>query len=114
MGDAAINAGNSGGPVLGAHGRAVGVAFAGLQSGENIGYVIPSTVVHFFLRGYAETGTFRGLCSLGVRVQQTQSVALRRLYGLDSSSSEPHEKGLGVLVKGVAPLSAAAAAGVKA
>lgn len=104
--DAAINSGNSGGPVLDAQGRAIGVAFAGLRSGENIGYVIPGSVALFFLRGYAAAGRFEGLCSLGTRVQSTQSAAMRRFFGLDGVSS-------GVLITAVAPLSPAEAAGVR-
>lgn len=39
--DAAINSGNSGGPVFDDEGHVVGVAFAGLDEADNIGYVIP-------------------------------------------------------------------------
>ncbi len=46
--DAAINPGNSGGPVF-QDGKVVGVAFQGLQSGDNIGYMIPTTVIDHFL-----------------------------------------------------------------
>ena len=46
--DAAINPGNSGGPVL-YEGKVVGIAFQGNDSGENLGYMIPSDVIkHFF------------------------------------------------------------------
>lgn len=113
--DAAINPGNSGGPVLTPSGRAVGVAFAGLQNSSNIGYVIPGCVALFFLRGYTSIGRFPGLCSLGVRVQPTQSPALRSLHGLDK-----HQKGTdastrgGVLVVAVAPLSSACSSGLTA
>ena len=49
--DAAINPGNSGGPVL-QDGKVVGVAFQG-YSGEvaqNVGYMIPTPVIHHFLQ----------------------------------------------------------------
>ncbi|CAE8605237.1 unnamed protein product [Polarella glacialis] len=116
--DAAINPGNSGGPVLDPSGCAIGVAFAGLSSGENIGFVIPGSVALFFLRGYAKCGSFRGLCSLGLRVQQTQSMALRDFQGLaaghsDSGGNAPASRDGGVLVVDVAPLSSAAAAGLQ-
>ena len=71
----------------------MGVAFASLTSGENIGYVIPSTVVNFFLRGYETTGTFPGLCSLGVRIQNTQSPGLRRLHGLEGGIADKEMSG---------------------
>jgi S1-C subfamily serine protease len=46
--DAAINPGNSGGPVM-QNGKVVGVAFQGIRLAENIGYMIPTTVVQHFL-----------------------------------------------------------------
>jgi S1-C subfamily serine protease len=46
--DAAINPGNSGGPVM-QQGKVVGVAFQGLRSADNIGYMIPTTVIRHFL-----------------------------------------------------------------
>ncbi|MBN1972073.1 MAG: trypsin-like peptidase domain-containing protein [Sedimentisphaerales bacterium] len=46
--DAAINPGNSGGPVI-QNGKVVGVAFQGLQEADNIGYMIPTTVIKHFL-----------------------------------------------------------------
>jgi len=62
--DAAINPGNSGGPVIQA-GKVVGVAFQGLRQAENIGYMIPTTVIRHFL-GDVEDGKYDGFGSLGV------------------------------------------------
>ncbi|MBI9015796.1 MAG: trypsin-like peptidase domain-containing protein [Phycisphaerae bacterium] len=53
--DAAINPGNSGGPVI-QDGKVVGVAFQGLTSGDNIGYMIPTPVINHFLKDI-EDGT---------------------------------------------------------
>ncbi|CAK8985832.1 Protease Do-like 10 [Durusdinium trenchii] len=119
--DAAINPGNSGGPVLDASGKAVGVAFAKLQSSANIGYVIPGSVVRYFLRGVARCRS-PVLCALGVRLQPARSAALRAWHGLDGGTlqtkppgaSDPQETEDGALVVDVAPLSAAAQAGLKA
>ena len=47
--DAAINPGNSGGPVI-QDGKVVGVAFQGLTNADNIGYMIPTTVIAHFLK----------------------------------------------------------------
>jgi S1-C subfamily serine protease len=62
--DAAINPGNSGGPVL-QDGKVVGVAFQGLQSGDNIGYMIPTTIIAHFLKD-VEDGRYDGFGSFGV------------------------------------------------
>lgn len=62
--DAAINPGNSGGPVI-QQGKVVGVAFQGLQMADNIGYMIPTTVINHFLDDI-EDGKYDGFGSLGV------------------------------------------------
>jgi S1-C subfamily serine protease len=62
--DAAINPGNSGGPVV-QNGKVVGVAFQGLQEAENMGYLIPTTVIKHFLKDI-EDGKYDGFGSMGV------------------------------------------------
>ena len=62
--DAAINPGNSGGPVI-QDSNVVGVAFQGLTTADNIGYMIPATVINHFLADI-EDGTYDGFGSLGV------------------------------------------------
>jgi len=62
--DAAINPGNSGGPVM-QNGKVVGVAFQGLRQAENIGYLIPTTVIRHFLSDI-EDGKYDGFGTLGV------------------------------------------------
>jgi len=62
--DAAINPGNSGGPVV-QGGKVVGVAFQGLVEAENIGYMIPTTVIAHFLKDI-DDGTYDGFGSMGV------------------------------------------------
>ncbi len=61
--DAAINPGNSGGPVI-QDGKVVGVAFQGLRAADNIGYMIPTTVIKHFLKDI-EDGTYDQYGSLG-------------------------------------------------
>lgn len=61
--DAAINPGNSGGPVL-QDGKVVGVAFQGMTQADNIGYMIPTTVIEHFLTDIAD-GKYDGFGSLG-------------------------------------------------
>ncbi len=61
--DAAINPGNSGGPVI-QDGKIVGVAFQGLTQADNIGYLIPTTVISHFLEDI-EDGQYDAFGSLG-------------------------------------------------
>ncbi len=82
--DAAINGGNSGGPVFNARGECCGIAFQALVGSdvENVGYVIPTQVVQHFLTDYERTGGFTGFPALGVRWQRMESDALRRAFGM--------------------------------
>ncbi|HEY1793888.1 MAG TPA: trypsin-like peptidase domain-containing protein [Opitutaceae bacterium] len=52
--DAAINHGNSGGPAA-VDGKMIGLAFSGRTDAENIGYIIPTEEIEFFL-GQAASG----------------------------------------------------------
>ncbi|MBN2181500.1 MAG: trypsin-like peptidase domain-containing protein [Sedimentisphaerales bacterium] len=61
--DAAINPGNSGGPVI-QNNKIVGVAFQGLRDADNIGYLIPTTVIEHFLKDI-EDGNYDGFGSMG-------------------------------------------------
>jgi S1-C subfamily serine protease len=80
--DAAINGGNSGGPVFNKRGQCCGIAFQGLSGSdvENVGYVIPTPVVHHFLSDYVENGTFTGFPGLGIQWQRMESEALRKAH----------------------------------
>ena len=62
--DAAINPGNSGGPVF-QDGKVVGVAFQGLSTGDNIGYMIPTTVIAHFLKD-VEDSRYDGFGKFGI------------------------------------------------
>jgi S1-C subfamily serine protease len=54
--DAAINRGNSGGPLINTHGEVIGVNVAVAGSGENIGFALPSNVVRSVFESVVEHG----------------------------------------------------------
>ncbi|KAL5793053.1 hypothetical protein ACOSP7_001647 [Xanthoceras sorbifolium] len=97
--DAAINPGNSGGPAFNDKGECIGVAFQVYRSEEveNIGYVIPTTVVSHFLDDYERNGKYTGFPCLGVLLQKLENPALRACLQVQSNE--------GVLVRRVEPTS---------
>ncbi|XP_042514578.1 protease Do-like 2, chloroplastic [Macadamia integrifolia] len=99
--DAAINPGNSGGPAFNDVGECIGVAFQVYRSedAENIGYVIPTTVISHFLEDYERNGKYTGFPCLGVLLQKLENSALRACLKVQSNE--------GVLVRRVEPTSAA-------
>ena len=55
--DAGVNSGTSGGPALDERGRVAGVAFSSYAgSADNIGYLVPASVVEAFLPVWKSTG----------------------------------------------------------
>jgi hypothetical protein len=78
--DAAINSGNSGGPVFNEEGQLVGMAFQSFAGTdiENVGWVIPSSVIGHFLEDYERNARYTGFPLLGVTWQGVESRALKR------------------------------------
>jgi S1-C subfamily serine protease len=83
--DAAINAGNSGGPVM-KNGEIVGVAFQKQDSGEKIGYMIPAPVIHRFLKDI-EDGKYHGVPSLEGDFQSMENPSLRAIYHMNENQT---------------------------
>lgn len=73
--DAAVNPGNSGGPAL-AGDEMIGLTFARLGAGDNIGYIIPNEEIDLFLADIAD-GRYDGKPALFQSVQPLQNAALR-------------------------------------
>lgn len=104
--DAAINKGNSGGPLINLRGEVIGINTAiHSRSGgyEGIGFAIPANMARPIIRQLIESGTIvRGF--LGVRMQPVTP-------GLVESFSLPHARG--VLIAQVAPAGPAGQAGLQ-
>ncbi len=73
--DAAINPGNSGGPVF-VGDKMIGLAFAGANNAQNIGYIIPNEEVELFLNDIAD-GQYDGKPALFDELQTLENPALR-------------------------------------
>lgn len=78
--DAAINPGNSGGPVL-QNDNVVGVAFQGLTSADNTGYMIPTPVIKRFLKD-VEDGSYDHYVDLAIDEFPLMNPAQRKALGL--------------------------------
>ena len=102
--DAAINAGNSGGPVVDLDGKVVGVAFQSLTSAENIGYVVPVPIVQHFLENIRRNGKFRGFCGLGMRLSTLENESFRKSLGMLPKGLPPYT---GIRIRDLAPMSQA-------
>jgi len=92
--DAAINPGNSGGPVLQGD-KVVGVAFQGLRSADNTGYMIPTPVIKRFLKDI-ENGHYDHYVDLAFSDFQLLNPTQRKALGLPNDNR-------GILVTHVSP-----------
>jgi len=100
--DAAINPGNSGGPVFNEDGAFVGLAFAGMRSADNMGFVIPLEVIKgkaadLFAAGTTNS-TYSGHAELGASWVDLDSPALREYMKMGDAT--------GIALQSIAPLGA--------
>ena len=107
--DAAINSGNSGGPLFNMYGEVVGITsakYSGTTSSgasiEGIGFAIPSSTVKAVVDQLAENGEVRGRPSIGITVGAIPQEAV-----------ENYELPEGLYISAVAENSDAAAQGIR-
>jgi S1-C subfamily serine protease len=96
--DAALNSGNSGGPVI-VNDKIVGVAMQTLRSADNIGYMIPIPIIEHFLTDIAD-GKYDGFPNLGIGVQAIENKDFKRSLGLNKEQT-------GIFITNVLPSSPA-------
>lgn len=76
--DAAINSGNSGGPLVNINGEVIGINTAIANDSQNIGFAIPINDVEGLIKQVLETGSFKR-AYLGVRYIQLDSTIAKKL-----------------------------------
>jgi S1-C subfamily serine protease len=104
--DAALNPGNSGGPLLDADGRVVGIATAVLLDAQGLCFAVPSNTASFVLSEVLRHGRVRR-ARIGVAAEDVLVPGpLARAAGLETAR--------GVVVRAVEPGSPAATAGLRA
>lgn len=78
--DAALNPGNSGGPVA-VDNRVIGLTFSGIQTADNIGYIIPNEEIRLFLEDVKD-GDIDGRPFLREAFDNTRNPGIRAKLGL--------------------------------
>ena len=81
--DAAVNPGNSGGPVM-SGGKMIGLAFRFLSNAANVAYVIPTEEIELFLQDIAD-GHYDGKPVMRDSTQTLENPALRAFLKLDKT-----------------------------
>ncbi|MBR4626626.1 MAG: trypsin-like peptidase domain-containing protein [Ruminococcus sp.] len=106
--DAAINSGNSGGPLINKYGQVIGINSSKMSSSysgasiDNIGFAIPSNEVTKVVRDLIDNGYVTGKPQLGISCQD-----------VDAQTAQMYSLPVGVYVTSVNEGSAAAKAGLK-
>lgn len=92
--DAALNPGNSGGPVV-KDGKMTGVAFQNASQRENMGFIIPPTVIKHFLKD-VEDKEYNGFPDIDIKISEMENPDIRKWAGMKDGQT-------GVLVTHIPP-----------
>ncbi len=101
---AAVNPGNSGGPLLNAEAKVIGITSAGVVGAEGLGFAIPSDTILRELPSLVTTGTYNKHPYLGIQVAD-MNYELSRVAGTNVT--------YGVLIEQVVQNGPASRAGLK-
>ncbi len=82
--DAAVNPGNSGGPAI-SGGKIVGVVMQQIQNSQNIGYLVPVSIIKHFLVDI-EDKIYDGFPHLGISTERLNSETLRSVYKMGENT----------------------------
>lgn len=92
--DAAVNPGNSGGPVM-VDDRIVGIVMGTRRDSDNIGYMIPTPIIQHFLADIAD-GHYDGFPDDGIILQNMENEGLKKMYGFQDGQT-------GALIRAIIP-----------
>ena len=79
--DAAINSGNSGGPIINKDNKIVGIAMMKLTSADNISYIVPSIMINTFLKDIKD-GKFDGVDATRTKISYIENDSMKEYLGL--------------------------------
>ena len=79
--DAAINSGNSGGPVLNKDNKIVGIAMMKLNNTDNISYIVPSVVINTFFNDIKD-GKVDGFSTTRTLISFIENQNMKEYFGL--------------------------------
>jgi len=83
--DASINSGNSGGAVINDKNELIGIAMMRISNASNIGYIVPSVVVNYFLEDIKD-GKVDGFHSDTIVIQNLSNDSLKKYFSIGNES----------------------------
>ena len=97
--DAAVNSGNSGGPVVDSEGRLVGIVFAGVEHYQGLNFAVPAEILAAALPAMIKGGKAQRPW-LGITLCETSSGA-EIIYTAPNTPAALHRVGEGVILKSI-------------